>query len=80
MAWWQILIIIFFATLHIKVLIDAAKAKYTTTDQSLDVILIDLMKDLEPNLPFYPGTAEESQHLAKAKKRIQDLVTNRTRL
>lgn len=80
MEWWQILIIIFFATLCAQALITNAKAKYKSTDESLDVILIDLMKDIRPHLPFYPDTAEEDMHLAKAKKRIQDLVTNRTRL
>lgn len=77
MEWWQILLIIFFATLCASVLIDQAKKTKRPKDLSIDVILIDLMKALQPNNRFYPETADESMHLAKAKERILALIAHR---
>lgn len=76
MEWWQILIIIFFATLCISVLMDKRKVK-RPKDLSIDVILIDLMKALQPNNRFYPETADESMELSKTKERILELIAHR---
>lgn len=77
MEWWQLLIVIFFAALCATAVIDTAKGKPRRSDLSLDVILIDLMKELQPHQPFYPDTADESMQLAKAKERILNLFANR---
>lgn len=78
MEWWQILIVIFFATMCAWALIDHAKGtNKRPTDLSLDVILIDLMKALQPNNRFYPDTADESMELSNAKKRIIELIKHR---